>query len=50
MERRFLGYESISDHFKNHWTKHRLVCAHFDAFFMLIPNMGTFVEKFQLFV
>ena len=26
-------------HFKNHLTKHRHVCTHFDAFSKLIPNM-----------
>ncbi len=35
--------KTITDqaYFKNHWTKHRLVCIHFDAFSMLIPNVST---------
>ncbi len=32
-------YENITSSLKNHWTKHRHVCIHFDAFSMLIPNM-----------
>ncbi len=42
-----LGY------FKNHWTKHRLVCTHFDAFSMYISNMDTtvnFSEIFEIFI
>ncbi len=31
----------ITGYLKNYWTKHRLVCTHFDAFSMLIPNMVT---------
>ena len=27
------------DYLKNHWTNTRLVCTHFNAFFMLNPNM-----------
>ncbi len=34
---------------KNHWTKHRLVCTHFDAFSMLIPNMHTIFINFEIF-
>ncbi len=34
---------------KNHWTKHRLVCTHFDSFFMLIPNMVTKFNKSEIF-
>ena len=34
---------------KNHWTKHRLVCTHLDAFFMLIPNMGIIFYNFDIF-
>ncbi len=30
---------------KNHWTKHRLVCIHFDAFAMLILNL---ISKFSI--
>ncbi len=26
---------------KNHWANDRLVCTHFDAFYILIPNMDT---------
>ena len=34
---------------KNHWTKYRLVCIHFDAFSMLIPNMGTIMTNSGFF-
>ena len=43
MSRRCLAYENITDYLKNHWTKHRLVCIHFDAFSMLILDMDTLV-------
>ena len=32
------AYENITSYLKN--TKHRHVCTHFDAFCMLMPNMG----------
>ncbi len=34
---------------KNHWSKHRLVCTHFDAFFILIPNMAMKSINFVIF-
>ncbi len=34
---------------KNHWTKHRLVCTHFDAFCMLNPNMDMTFNNFEIF-
>ncbi len=34
---------------KNHWTKHKLVCIQFDAFYMLIPNMCSEFLKSDLF-
>ncbi len=33
--------ENITGYLKNHWTKHRHVCTHSEAFFMPIPNMDT---------
>ncbi len=39
MERRCVEDENITGYLKNHWTKHRLVCIHCDAFFTLIPNI-----------
>ncbi len=52
MERRCLVYENTTGYLKNHWTKRRHVCTHFDAFSMLIPNMdekynNSFFFKFQ---
>ncbi len=35
-----LCHENITGYLKNHWTKHRHVCTHIDAFCMLIPNLG----------
>ncbi len=40
MNRRCLVHENIISYLKNHWTKHRHVCTHCDAFSPLIPNMG----------
>ncbi len=34
---------------KNYWIKHRLVCIHFDAFSMLIPNMDMKINNFEIF-
>ncbi len=34
-------HEIAMDHIKNHWTKHTLVCTHFDAFVILLPNVHT---------
>ncbi len=34
------AYENITRYLKNHWTKYRLVCTHFGAFCMLMPNTG----------
>ncbi len=36
-----LRYQKTTCYLKNRWTKDRLVYTHFDAFVMLIPNMGT---------
>ncbi len=33
-------YVKTTGYLKNHWTKHRHVCIHFDAFSMLISNSG----------
>ena len=44
-----LGYENITGCFKNHWTKHRLVCTHFAPVSKLIPNMGTFFNNSDIF-
>ncbi len=53
---RCLVYKNITGYLKNHWTRHRLVCTHFDEFSMLIPSMGTisynshnFILKFLIF-
>ena len=48
MERRCLVPASVTGYLKNHWTKHRLVCTHFDAFFILIPNMGIICGNFEI--
>ncbi len=42
-------YENITGYLKNRWTKHRLVCTHFDAFFMLIPNMDMKCNISEIF-
>ena len=43
-----LVHENTTGYLKNHWTKHRLVCTHFDdAFSMLIPNMDTVFQNYQ---
>ncbi len=42
-------YENITLDFKNHCTKHRLACTHFDAFSMLIPNMDIKVNISEIF-
>ncbi len=34
---------------KNHWTKHGLVCTHFVAFFMLIPNMDMILTNSEIY-
>ncbi len=41
--------ENITSYLKNHWTKHRLVCNHFDAFSMLISNTDTVFDKLEFF-
>ena len=41
---RFVVYEIITGYLKNHCIKHRHVCTHFDAFFMLILNMGMIYQ------
>ena len=43
-----LYYENIADYLTNHWTKHRLVCIHFDAFSMLISNMDTTFDNSEI--
>ncbi len=48
MERRRLVYEDIPGYLKNHWTKHGLVCTHFNAFCMWIPNMSTIFYDSEL--
>ncbi len=49
INRRCLVYENITDYLKNHWTKHRLVRTHFDAFSILIPNMGIIFNNSDIF-
>ncbi len=49
MERRCLVYENITSYLKNHWTIHRHVCIHFDAFSILIPNMDTKCYNSEIF-
>ncbi len=44
-----LNYENIVDCVKNHRTNRWLVCTHFDAFFMVIPNMDITINKFWNF-
>ncbi len=43
-----LDLENIIGYLKNHWTKHRHVCTHFDAFSMLIPNMYIIFYTFKI--
>ncbi len=42
-------YGNIIEYLKNHWTKYRLVCTHFDAFHMLSPNMDIIFNNFEIF-
>ncbi len=46
---RGLVYENITGYLKNHWTKHRLVCIHFDAFSEQIPNMDVKFNNSEFF-
>ncbi len=43
------AYECYIDYFKNHWTKHKLVCIHSDVFSILIPNLGISVKNSEVF-
>ncbi len=49
LDRRFHVDENITGYLKNHWTKHRLLCIHFDALRMLIPNMVAICNNFDVF-
>ncbi len=40
--------ENTTGYLKNHWTKHRLVCTHFNAFSMLILNMDAKCNNFEI--
>ena len=42
-------YENITGYLKNHWTKHSLICTHFDAFSMLILNMDIKFKNSKIF-
>ena len=48
-EGRWLVYENITSFLKNHWTKHRQVCTHFDPFSMLITNMDIIFYNSEIF-
>ena len=37
----FLNIGLLQSYLLNHWTKHTIVCTHFDAFSMLLPKMNT---------
>ncbi len=39
----------ILGYLKNHWTQHRLVCAHIDAFYILLPNIGIILNNSGIF-
>ncbi len=44
-------YHTITiGYFKNHLTKHRLVCTHSHAFSMLIPNIDTMCNIFFFYL
>ena len=49
MGEKLLVYENITSYLKNHWTKYRLVCTHFNAFSMLILNMDTIFYSSKIF-
>ena len=43
------AYENTIGYLKNHWTKHRLVCIHFDALSMPSPNMTIIFDISEFF-
>ena len=47
-------WKNITSYLKNHWTKHGCFCTHFDAFFMLLPNLGIIFDNnsklFEIFL
>ncbi len=49
MQTRYLIYENLTGYLKNRYTKHRLVCTHSEAFFMLILNIGMSISNFEFF-
>ena len=46
---RCLDLENTTRYLKNHYTKHRLVCTHFDAFSMLMPDMEIIFNNSEIF-
>ncbi len=42
-------YENTIGYLKNHWTKYRLASIHFDAFYMLVPNLGMIFNNSDIF-
>ena len=49
MEKRCFDIENTTGYLKNRWTKHRLVCIHFDLFHKLIPDMDTILNISEIF-
>ncbi len=47
--RKMSCFWNITGYLKYSWTKHWLVCIPFAAFSMLIPNMGTIFNNFEIF-
>ncbi len=48
-QRKDVLFINITAYLKNHWTKHRDVCTHFDAFSMLILNMDMKCNISEIF-
>ncbi len=46
---RYFVYENIADDLKNHWTKRRHVCTHFDAFSNADSNYEHTIKQFGNF-
>ncbi len=42
-------YTCTKSYLKNHLTKHRHVCTHSNAYFLLIPNMAIIYDIFAFF-
>ncbi len=49
MKERCNVQENNTGYLKNHWTKHWLVCTHFDAFLMLNLKMNINIKNSTIF-